>query len=524
MFRKFFAVFLVLIAVQTALAVEAEDEPELAAYSTNTILKAGEINELRIVLMNTAKPENVMGGSLEREIIQNATLTAYNLEIWLVSEDFDVKSGKIYLQSLPPSASVTLPFLVSVPATFSGESVVKLKVKYERVRSVDVVWNGSNYTAEYDYTEESEEFEIRVEVLEVLKPDLMAVLLTPEIYSGNFNRLSILLANTGLREMKSLTVRIEGFEDVSPSELYVPSLPPSSSVQIDFSVFAKNETEFKVVAHYTYFDEGKLVEESRKINLSVEIKNLGGRVEIIPENPEIQRGRGILDLAVMNTHLNPVSQLKIKIEAPDEFDLSREEVVVGTLPAGGVVRVQIPYSLDDDALSGNKVWNLNLSYILNTQKLEKRQESRYIVLNLGDDPYFVVTNKPTVYHGENIVKFEVENTGGYAEDIHFKLLPSPGLRVKMPEAFLERVGKGESFSISFYVDVDEDVIPNEEYRVEIRWEAENQAGKDVEDSVYGYLVVEERPWLEKYWGVLVLVMAIVIVVGVGVSRKRMGKT
>ncbi len=169
--RRLLVLILLFMMIQVAQAVEAVDEPELTAYPLNTILKAGQVNELQIVVVNVAKPENVYGGNLERELIQNATLTAYNLEIWLESNVFDVKSDRIYIQSLPPSASVKLSFLVSVPADYRGEGLLRLKINYERVESVEVEYDGANYTAEYDYVEETESVEIRLKSLRKLSPN-----------------------------------------------------------------------------------------------------------------------------------------------------------------------------------------------------------------------------------------------------------------------------------------------------------------------------------------------------------------
>ncbi|KUJ92410.1 MAG: hypothetical protein XD40_2401, partial [Archaeoglobus fulgidus] len=273
MLRKLFVLFLLLLTVQAAQAVEAKDEPELTAYPLNTIPKAGQVNELQVVVVNTAKPENVYGGDLERQLIQNATLTAYDLEIWLESEVFDVKSDKVHLQSLPPSASVKLSFLVSVPADYRGEGLVKLKVNYERVESVDVEWDGNNYTAKYDYAEEIETIEIKVEVLEEAKPELRVFLLTPEVYAGEFSRLSFIVANTGLSEVRSVVLKAEGFEDAVPAQHYIPALQPSQSQQISFSVKGGNGS-FSIKAEYSYIDAGKLIEGEESFQFEVQVKRL----------------------------------------------------------------------------------------------------------------------------------------------------------------------------------------------------------------------------------------------------------
>ncbi|WP_048064316.1 COG1361 S-layer family protein [Archaeoglobus fulgidus] len=516
MLRKLFVLFLLLLTVQAAQAVEAKDEPELTAYPLNTIPKAGQVNELQVVVVNTAKPENVYGGDLERQLIQNATLTAYDLEIWLESDVFDVKSDKVYLQSLPPSASVKLSFLVSVPADYRGEGLVKLKVNYERVESVDVEWDGNNYTAKYDYAEESETIEIKVEVLEEAKPELRVFLLTPEVYAGEFSRLSFIVANTGLSEVRSVVLKAEGFEDAVPAQHYIPALQPSQSQQISFSVKGGNGS-FSIKAEYSYIDAGKLIEAEESFQFEVQVKKLEADVFVITENPRLSRGEGVVEFSVMNAHLSPITNLRLSFEAPEEFEIKRSEIAIGTLSAGGIVKFSVPYSLDDDAKAGEKEWDVKVSYQLQAERVERVEESRKIQLYLENDPYFVVISKPVVYHGENVVTFQLLNAGGKAEDVHFKLIPSPGIRVKMPEAFAEVVEAGKAFNISFSVDVDEDVIAGNEYRLSLSWKAENGAGREVSGVAYGYVVVTERAWYERY---LVPLIAAIAVIALAVLRLK----
>ncbi len=147
------------------------------------------------------------------------------------------------------------------------------------------------------------------------------------------------------------------------------------------------------------------------------------------------------------------------------------------------------------------------------------EEVRTIQLYLENDPYFVAVGKPAVCHGENVVTFQLKNLGGRAEDVHFRITPSPGIRVKMPEAFAEVIEEGSVYNISFSVDVDEDVIAGNEYRMDISWKAENEAGREISGVAYGYLVVEERVWYEKYLLPLVAVIAIMALAALRLRAK-----
>ncbi len=90
---------------------------------------------------------------------------------------------------------------------------------------------------------------------------------------------------------------------------------------------------------------------------------------VVPENPRLIRGEGVVELSIMNAHLNPISNLRISLSAPGEFDLEKTEVAAGTLPAGGVAKLLIPYSLDDDAAAGEKEWSVKVSYDLQAERL-----------------------------------------------------------------------------------------------------------------------------------------------------------
>ncbi len=53
------------------------------------------------------------------------------------------------------------------------------------------------------------------------------------------------------------------------------------------------------------------------------------------------------------------------------------------------------------------------------------------------------------------------------KNTHFKLNPSPGIKLKMPEAYVAELKKSDKTNISFRVDVNSDVIAGNEYRVDI---------------------------------------------------------
>ena len=151
-------------------------------------------------------------------------------------------------------------------------------------------------------------------------------------------------------------------------------------------------------------------------------------------------------------------------------------------------------------------------------KLEEREIDRSVKIVVKEDPDFVVLNKPVVYYGENVVKLEVMNTGGDAKNVHFKLNPSPGIKLKMPEAYIAELKKGEKTNVSFRIDVDDDVIAGNEYRVDIAYKAENTEGNEVSNTFYAYLVVEEKGWVERN---IVVIGIVVVAVAALIARFKL---
>ncbi|MEM4540806.1 MAG: hypothetical protein QXP46_04845, partial [Archaeoglobaceae archaeon] len=98
------------------------------------------------------------------------------------------------------------------------------------------------------------------------------------------------------------------------------------------------------------------------------------------------------------------------------------------------------------------------------------------------------------------------------------LNPSPGIRLKTPEAYLERIESNSVSSVAFRVYVDEDVIPNNEYRIELSYKADNYEGKEVSGSFYAYVTVLEKSWLEKYYAYLLALLILVLLVAIRVKK------
>ncbi|MEM2177169.1 MAG: hypothetical protein QXN34_07585, partial [Archaeoglobaceae archaeon] len=117
----------------------------------------------------------------------------------------------------------------------------------------------------------------------------------------------------------------------------------------------------------------------------------------------------------------------------------------------------------ESASFGFKELRITADYKIVASELLASSETKTIPLLIEENPFFEVHRKAIIYHGENVLRLEITNSGGIAKNVHFKLNPSTGIRLKTPEAYLERIESNSVSSVVFRVYVDEDVIPNNEY-------------------------------------------------------------
>ncbi|MEM2191960.1 MAG: hypothetical protein QW540_11100 [Archaeoglobaceae archaeon] len=503
-----FALFLVF------LAFEVVAQPELEAYSTTSHLSAGKMNELKVVLVNLAKPEEIGFGTIEKELFYNASLTAYNLEIRLESRDAEVKLGKIYIPALPPAKSVDLSFPVSIPQNASEKISFTLYVDYERL--CNILNESGNYR--YEYCSEFETFEFQLDVIESFKPEFRVSALTSKLYEGQVNRITLMITNSGVGEARDLEIRLLGFESVTPQVFYLPVLRPLNSSMITFEAIAKAEN-FTLAISYLYYDNGwnRGYEE---IAIPMKLEKMSKGLEFALSKSKFERDEsGILELAVMNNNAFPISGLKLKIEA-DSFEFDATEFLLGYLNSGEVRRIALKYKVSESASFGFKELRITADYKIVASELLASSETKTIPLLIEENPFFEVHRKAIIYHGENVLRLEITNSGGIAKNVHFKLNPSPGIRLKTPEAYLERIESNSVSSVVFRVYVDEDVIPNNDYRIELSYKADNYEGKEVSGSFYAYVTVLEKSWLEKYYAYLVFAMLLALIIAVRVKKMR----
>jgi len=526
--RVFLAILFLILAVGSAKGVLVTDKPELDAYALNKVLQAGKRQELKVVVLNIAKHKWSERGTLEEEIAYNMSLNAYNLSLELSSDKLKVLTERVRIPLLPANSQQIVSFQISVPYNISGECTLKLKIRYDRIRYVEVTGNVSeSYEVDYFYRKEVVEIPIRVEILQTAEPEFKVYPLKSTIYASEQDKIPLQIANVGLSDARNVEVALEGIEVIQPEKAILSHLSQSSISVVEFDVKApKREGKVYVLAriNYTYFNGERWVEGCYKVPFELFVEKVGEGIEFSLGKEEFERGEnGVLELFVMNNYLHPIKDLELTISEPKGMDFSATRFLLGYLNSGEVRVVRILYSVDKDADFGVKEIEITAKYSILASKIEKRELVKSLRIVVEEIPEIVVLNKPVVYYGENVVKLEVMNVGGDAKNVHFKLNPSPGIKLKMPEAYISELKRGEKATVSFRIDVDDDVIAGNEYRIDVNYKAEKIDGEEISDTCYAYLIVEEKSWIERNtWALIMLTLIVVaiLIVGFKVIRKK----
>ncbi len=524
-FKMVLAVFLMAVAVGTIPQVSAtvvNDEPEITATLTSNMVPAGQTYPLQVSVMNTAKYEWVERGTPEEEIAYNNSLKAYNVSIWLEGKELDVKSGKARIPMLSPGKVQNLNFLISVPAEAKGKYDMTLHVKYEKLRSVNVRGNiSASYDVNFYYREVTKEIPVELEVVEKSTPVIKVIPVRTTFYESEVNQFTLQVVNEGTGTARNVKVQLDGVEVLDPQTGYVSSLPPSAARPVTFNIRDdKGSYEVSADLNFSYFDGEKWVSTTQEDEFVLDIDSLNKGIVISHGENEYEREQeGFMDLYVMNSFNNPVSSLKLELNEPQGVDLELESLLLGYLNPGQVRKAQIPYEVDEEADFGSRNILVNGSFQLMSSYPTEGKINSIIPFYIKPQPEFKGWINDTAYIGDNLIEVNLQNNGGTARDIHAVIKPSPGITVKTPDAFVKQLKNNETASIRFKVNVDEDVIPNSTYRMEMKVTSEDYKGDDVTEDVYVYLPVEER----FNYTILVIPLAIIVIALVALKKRRESK-
>jgi len=522
-FLSLFAVLVVAALLETSNAVVVHDEPEINAYVVSKLVPAGQTYPLQIGIINTAKYDFVEAGTLEEEIAKNATLNAYNLTIWLEgNEKIQVKSGRIRLSILTPTLTAPLieSFMVTVPSsTDAGKYPLNLHVSYERIRAVEVYGNISgSYDIKYFYDMEEVVIPVEIEVTEDFVPVLNVFPLRTTYYDKEVTQLIIQVVNEGTGTARNIEVHLDGINVLDPVTSYISTLPPASSVPLTYTI--KDEVgsyQVKAIINLSYYNGEKWVDSEQYDVFDISIESMSKGLLISSGDNEFERDKeGEISLYIMNTFTDPINSFSLKLKEPDGIDIKTEDIFVGYLGSGEVRSFKIPIEIDEKADFGTKNVDISGTFKILSSYPSEESINLTIPVYIKPEPDFEAKTLDTISIGENILKIEIINTGGDAKDVHVVLRPSPGILVKMPDSYAENLQTNGKATMSFKVDVDEDVIPGNQYRLEMLIKSEDYKGDERVDNVYAYVTVEEKP---SYGYLLTSLLALIIIAVIIVKTK-----
>jgi hypothetical protein len=519
-------VFLVQPLMLPSNAAYAWDEPQINVYVAGSkIVPAGQSYNLQIIIANTAKYEKIKSESIEEKILYNTSLNAYNLTAWLEGDGIaKAISGKVLIPILPAQNMQTTSFLILVPQNATGKHVLTLHVEYDRVRSVYVDANKTTYF----YEKEEVEVPIEIEVVQRIEPIIKLFPVRSTFYTTEINQLVINVVNEGSGVARAVEIALDSdIEILDPQKVYIPSLLSAGMQTVSFSIKAEKDGDYLIKANisYEYFTGSEWVKASTGDGFAVTFQSLSSGIFVSTGTNEFERGqKGFFDVFVMNSFSYPVSSLKLQLSHPEGIDIKIDTFPLGYLMPGEVRSVKVPVEIDDDAEFGFYNIQISGSYRLLSPYPSENELSDEISIYIKPEPDFEAECNQTLYAGldDQIVEIRLINKGDFAEDIHAEIKPAPGILVKIPDAYLQSLKPGETGVIKFKVDVDEDVIPDTTYRMEMKVNAKDANGDEISEVVHIYITIGKSSGMrgEYYVAALLIVVAIAVTVKVMKRRKR----
>ena len=516
----FIAILLILLLDGVSAAV-THDKPEIEAYVSSNLIPSGQVYPLQITVVNTAKYEWVERGEAEEEILYNISLNAYNVSIWLEgSDEIEVRSGIYRIPVLPSSGSQVLNFLISVPSKAAGKYILTLHVKYERIRAVEIYGNlSTSYEVDYFYWGEEKEIPIEIEIAEENIPVIKVIPIRSTYYENEVSQLVLQVVNEGTGSARNIEIEIEGIDVLDPAIAYISTLPPATSAPVSFTIKdEKGDYDVKAKINLSYYDGEKWIRAEQESRFKLCIDSLNKGIVISGGDNEFERdSKDFLDIYVMNSFSDPVSSLSLNFIEPEGVDLKIETLLLGYLNPGEVRTARIPLEIDEDANFGNREVGIEVKFrLLSSYPTDEQINSKLPVYIKPEPDFEAKTNEP-VYVGENVVEVEILNKGGNARDIHAVIKPSPGILVKMPDAYIPELKSNEASKLSFRIDVDEDVIPGNIYRLKMEITSKDYSGEEITDEAYLYVRVESKP---SYEYTLIMLIAAVLILIILKKKKR----
>ena len=465
------ALLLVPLGVTVVAAIE---DPEISAFVSSPNLEPGQTVELTVQLVN----EDRQGG--------DPVATAENLRATLSAGDspVDVRSGTLVVGDIPDGGEAEVTFTVRVPVNATpGE--YELPVELEYIADDELVQRGESVT-------------VRVEPA----PRFVVVSTETSASVGDRGTFTVVLRNAGSAPARDATVRLASedpaltFAGAAVTESYVGRWAPGEAQNVTVPVDVAEGSSVRSFAIQATIDYENREGEARSRSIPLPASPVAEptfAVEAVESDLRVG-DRGTLRADVGNTGGSTARDATVLLTTSWANLTAPLEYPVGDLEPGA----SAPVSFSLDVPPGLDPGPVRATFrVEHTTSAGERRVSPPIDATLQLGP----RRSPIAVDPVNAT-FEVGETGqlrlrltnratGPITALRATLTPTDPFTSDDPSAFVQRLGPGESATVSFQLDVSDDAVPGD-HPVSVAFAYDDEDGnlRQVADVPVGVDVVE----------------------------------
>jgi len=455
--------FVVPTAAQTQAEGQVIGQPQLSFATATGELTPGTTEELRIGITNRGQLRN--GGP---EQYENRVTTARGLTVTVQDGDLPISidAGQLALGNVPTGATQAGPVSVTIPAQAEpGTYEVPIRYRYQYSRIADY----DSFGVEYSEFTRSRTTTIKIDVASESRFQVVSSNATAQI--GETNNIAITLRNTGDLPASEASVRVESrsselqFGDAAESTAYVGSWRPGETHTVVYSPsLADDATDRNYTLDTTveYTDTDGIAKTSRSVTTGLTAR---------PEQTlSLERATGTLRVGetgqfqaiIQNNGPQPIRDPAVSLSTTnDNIDINTAEMAVDDLRAGQQTTVNFSVDVSDGADVTTQQFQLEVEY---TNQRDKRQMSDPLQANTRIQPSrdtFTVRPLNSSLAAGQQTTLELRVTNNRDEplsQIEGKAFFDDPLSSSDDEAFIERLGPGESTVVTLDVSAGSDTL------------------------------------------------------------------
>lgn len=479
------------------------------------------------------------------EPLQQEVRTARNVRITVEGEEthpFAVKTGALTLGTMPHGAVKTVPVVLEVDETAPpGTYRIPVEVRYD----YSIIANYDPINAAPGYTDVSYAGSARTEretvtVVVEDEPRFRVVNQTAEpVTAGDTGTLAFTLENVGTQPAKSARIRLQSsssaitFGDMnrpSPTlDTYVSSLAPGETTTVSAQVVTSRDVApgaYPVAVHVEYEDPGGIQERSRPMAVGVQVRDeqsFGVRAI----NSSLRVGDdGTVSGTVVNEGPMGVENAVLVFEPGSRtIHPSETEYAVGDLAVDDTARFAFEFDVSEEADAGPRLLSFVVRY-RNPDGEIRRSTPVDAPVRVGEeiDRFAVEPGRTSLEAGSHrTVSLRVTNSGrDPITDVEAKLFADDPLSSANDEAYVSRLGPGETTTLTFDVGATAGIIAKD-YPVAVDFSYEDAAGdRELSDTHRVPITVTEPTERDRPWPLLGGVGLVATAAAFGLIARRRG--